>query len=424
MKKSIFALVDCNSFYCSCERLFRPDLATLPVGVLSNNDGCFVSRTPELKNLGVKMGEPYFKVKEICKKNNVAIFSANFSLYTNISDRVMQTLSNFTPELEIYSVDEAFLNLTGFKETELDDYCREIKRIVERDTGIPVSIGIGYSKTLAKVANHIAKKSEKSKGVVTLFEDRHINAALQRTPIGDVWGIGKASEIKMNNLGIKTAFELKEYKNNRQIQRIFTKVGLQTKEELEGKPRFKLEIIPEKKKEIICSRTFGTPVFDIQSLRESVANYITNATEKLRKQESSCSQIEVYARTSPFKNTPQYYAFEQVNLISGSSDTLKLIRYALDAVEKLYKQGFEYKKAGIKLSKINDKNETQLSLLGENDSEKSHILMKTIDLINRINGPNTIKSAACGVNNHAWKMNRKFKSPRYVSGYSELPKVK
>jgi DNA polymerase V len=423
LTKKVFALVDCNSFYCSCERLFRPDLKNVPVGVLSNNDGLFVSRTKELKKLGVGMGEPYFKVKELCKKHNVAVFSANFSLYTNLSDRVMNTLIKFTPELEVYSVDEAFLDLTGLEESCIDDYCREIKKIVKKDTGIPVSIGVGYTKTLAKVANHLAKKSEKSQGVVTLLNDRHMDIALKRTRVGDVWGIGRASERKMHQLSIFTALDLKQYKNKTLIQKIFSKAILQTKEELEGEIRFTLKLIPEKKKEIMCSRTFGKSIFDIQPLREAVANHITSASEKLRKQNSNCSKLEVYARTPPFKNTSQYYAYEQIILYGPTSNTLKLIRYALNAVEKLFKEGHEYKKAGVKLTNLVDINQTQLSLLDDNDTHKSAVLMSTIDHINRINGPNTIKSAACGVNNHIWKMIHKLRSPRYVTGFAELPKV-
>ncbi|OUS00286.1 hypothetical protein A9Q84_00100 [Halobacteriovorax marinus] len=423
LSKKIFALVDCNSFYCSCERLFRPDLKSTAIGVLSNNDGCFVSRTPELKKLGVKTGDPYFKVKDLCKKNNVAVFSANFSLYTNLSDRVMKTLATFAPRIEVYSVDEAFLDLTGFNPDELVEYSREIKRIVERDTGIPVSVGVGYTKTLAKLANNLAKKSKKAGGVVCLLNDKHTEAALERTQIGDVWGIGRASESKLKAIGIHNAKDFKEYKNSKNILKLLTKVGLQTKEELEGNIRLNLEIVPIKKKEIMCSRTFGTPVFDMKVLRESISNYITNTAEKLRKQDSSCSKIEIFARTSPYKDVPQHFAFEQVILSGDSSNTLKMISYAFSAVEKLFKEGYEFKKAGVKLTNIVNDTEGQLSLLDENDSPRTRSLMKTIDLINKINGPGTIKSAACGVNDKAWSMSRNFKSPRYVTGYTELPKV-
>lgn len=422
MSSHVFALVDCNSFYCSCERLFRPDLSHTPVGVLSNNDGCFVSRTKELKKLNVGMGEPFFKVKELCEKNNVAVFSANFALYTNLSDRVMRVLSSFTPELEIYSVDEAFLNLSGFEHIDLDAYAREIKRKVERDTGIPVSVGVGRTKTLAKVANNIAKKSIKANGVVVLLNDEITDIALAKTPIGKVWGIGRASEAKFSLMGIRTALDLKNYKNDRLIQRRFTKVGLQTKEELEGKVRFELELVGKKKKEIMCSRTFGSSVFEIEALRESIANYVSNACMKLRRQDSVCSKLEVFARTSPHKNVPQYVGFELVKISANTSDTLKVIKYAIGAVEKLYKQGYEYKKAGIRLCGLKDSNESQLSLLEENDTQKSRKLMEVMDKINEREGDDCIRSGACGVHDFSWRMNRNYKSPRYLTGYNELPK--
>ena len=251
MNNRIFALVDCNSFYCSCERLFRPDLRNRPVGVLSNNDGCFVSRTNELKALGVKMGEPYFKVKDICKKNNVAVFSANFSLYTNLSDRVMSTLFDFTPNIEVYSVDEAFLDLSGFDEKTILDYCRHIKETVERNTGIPVGIGVGRSKVMAKLANRIAKKDASSCGVYSTLTPMCREYALESVDIEDVWGIGRQSTIKMNGLGIKKAKHLRDYRNDKLIQNIFTKVGRMIQDELREISCFPLNEEIPKKKEII-----------------------------------------------------------------------------------------------------------------------------------------------------------------------------
>lgn len=421
--ENIFALVDCNAFFCSCERLFRPDLATRPVGVLSNNDGCFVSRTSELKALGVKMGEPYFKVKDLCKKHAVAVFSSNFSLYTNMSDRVMLTLSDFTPELEIYSVDEAFLNLKGFEHLGLRAYGRKIKQRVEQHTGIPVSIGIAPTKTLAKAANHIAKRSPTAGGVVVLMDRAHQTRALARLAVEDIWGIGKANSSKLRSLGIRTALELREYKNDRLLQRMFTKVGLQTKEELSGLPRFELHVIPEKKKEIICSRTFGASVFDLTSLRSAVATYVSSACEKLRKQGSVCAGVDVYARTSPFKNVSQYHAYESTRMLSATSDTRKVIKYAFSALDKLFRAGFEYKKAGVKLSGIVDREHAQISLFEAPDSRKSDQLMANMDAINAREGTGTLKVAACGLDNRPWAMNRNLKSPRYVTGWTELRKV-
>jgi len=418
-----FALVDCNAFFCSCERLFRPDLQNKPVGVLSNNDGCFVSRTKELKKLGVKMGAPYFKVKALCERHKVSVFSSNFSLYTNMSDRVMLTLAQFTPELEIYSVDEAFLNLAGFKD--LKNYAHEIKQTVVRNTGIPVSVGIGPTKTLAKTANYLAKKYSKFNGVVDLTKKEDQDKALAHVKVIELWGVAKATADKLNALNIYTAKDYRDFKNTRLIKNIFTKVGLQRQEELQGKSRFELELITKKKKEIMCSRSFGKPVYSLESLREAVATHITSACEKLRKQDSVCAEIQVYTRTSPFKNVPQYYGFNSSKMLSHSSDTRKVIKYALSALESLYKMGYEYKKAGVQLSQIRDRKLSQMSLFEQYEPDNSEALMRAMDEINRRDGAGTIKVAACGLRQKkAWVMNQNRRSQRYVTGFWELKKVK
>jgi DNA polymerase V len=423
MNQKIFVLVDCNSFYCSCERLFRPDLATRPVGVLSNNDGCFVSRTNELKKLGVAMGAPYFQVKEICDKNNVAVFSANFSLYTNISDRVMNTLFEFAPNLEVYSVDEAFLDLSGFDEKTIEDYCRHIKDTVERNTGIPVGIGIARTKVLAKLANRIAKKDEKTKGVYNVLIKANLEYALRSVEIGDVWGIGRQNTIKFKMIGIHKASDLRGYKNKILIQKQFTKIGRMIQDELNEISCFPLNTETPKKKEIICSRTFGNPVFDLATLRESVACYASLACEKLRKQQSVCQVIEVYIRTNPFKEVPQYVRADSAILISPTCDTRKIIREAWKILDEIFINGFEYKKAMVKLSRIQDGNEHQNSLFGENDTSDDLELMKVMDKINYREGHETVKVAACGVNKESWYMKQVHKSKRYVTGWNELLKI-
>ncbi len=420
----IYALVDCNSFFCSCERLFRPELNNRPVGVLSNNDGCFVSRTTELKDLGVKMGEPYFKVKALCEKHGVAVFSSNFALYTNISDRVMTVLAEFAPELEVYSVDEAFLNLTGIKK-DLNEYGREIKERVFQYTGIPVSIGIAPTKTLAKLANGIGKKSKKAQGVVVLMEEHLQDIALQRTEIEDVWGIGRQNSTKLRTLGIKNAFEFKNYRNDSQIQKIFTKIGRMTQEELRGVPCFELNTVVEKKKEIMCSRSFGSAVTDLRDLRESIANYATSACEKMRKQESACAVIEIFCHSDPFRySEEQYYAKDKIKFLTPTTDTRKVIKYAWQVMENLYKLGISYKKAGVRLASLTDEANIQYALFEERDDIKSINLMKVMDQINSKEGSGTIRSMGCGVDNKSWKMRQDLKSPRYVSGWNQLPKTK
>jgi DNA polymerase V len=424
MTTKIFALVDCNSFYCSCERLFRPDLKTRPVGVLSNNDGCFVSRTNELKALGVKMGAPYFQVKNICDKNKVAVFSANFSLYTNMSDRVMSTLFDFTPSIEVYSVDEAFLDLTGLDEKTIEDYCRHIKQTVERNTGIPVGIGIGRTKVMAKLANRIAKKDESSCGVYSTLASANREYALSRIDIEDVWGIGRQNTIKMKELGIQKAKHLRDYKNDKLIQQIFTKIGRMIQDELREISCFPLNEEVPKKKEIISSRTFGRPVYELSLLRESIACYASLACEKLRKQQSVCQEVEIFIRTNPFKESvAQYVRVNSVKLESATCDTRKVIKIAWKLLDEIFINGYEYKKASIKLSKIQDASEHQISLFGGHDSSEDLIIMKTMDLINMRDGHETLKLAACGTNKDAWYMNQIFKSPRYLTGWNELLKI-
>jgi DNA polymerase V len=419
----VIALVDCNSFYCSCERLFRPDLRDKPVGVLSNNDGCFVSRTKEVKEIGIPMGAPYFKYKELCAQNKVHVFSANFSLYTNLSDRVMKTLSHLSPAMEVYSVDEAFLDLTGIPQEGLQQYCRTIKETVWRHTGIPVSIGVATSKTLAKVANHMAKKNEQYHGVYICLDQKSTEQALHNTPIEKVWGIGRRSSIKFRSLGIKTALDLKNYKNGALIQKMFTKVGYQTQQELRGRSFSNLSNEIVKKKEIMSSRTFGAPVFSKVHLQESVACYASLAAQKLRAQKSSCATIEVWVRTNPHKDVEQYYANGSYHSSAHTSDTRKIIKHAWSIVDKLFKQGVEYKKASVKISGLRDKHEAQLCLFSDNDDYRSDQLMLVMDKINNKEGPGTIRSMACGVDNKAWKMKQTLRSPRYVTGWTELPRV-
>lgn len=422
MSEKVYALVDCNSFFCSCERLFRPEIRNQPVGVLSNNDGCFVSRTPELKALGVKMGDPYFKVRRLCESHNVHVFSSNFSLYTNISDRVMNVLSRFAPKMEVYSVDEAFLDLTGIV-GDLNAYCQEIRQTVLQWTGIPVSIGVAPTKTLAKIANHIGKKSQKAQGVVCLLDERLQDIALERTPVADIWGIGAKSSVKLRSLGIKTAYDFKVFRNTKVIQRTLTKLGRMTQDELRGIHCHELTEVQPKKKEILCSRSFSSGVVDLKSLRESLANYATNASEKMRDQQSLCATIEIFCLSDPHKldQTP-YYGHDKVKLLGPTSDTRKIIKYAWAALDDLFKMGISFKKAGVKLGNFSDSDIIQQSLFEELDDPKAMKLMQVMDEINRREGSGMIRSMACGVDNESWKMRREKLSNRFVTGWSELPK--
>lgn len=419
MTTKSFALVDCNSFYCSCERIFRPDLNDKPIIVLSSNDGCAIARTTEAKKLNIKMGEPYFKIKNLCNQKNVHVFSSNFSLYTNISDRVMTTLVNNCATLEVYSIDEAFCDFTGFCNPLQKGH--DLKKMIYKNIGIPVSVGIAPTKVLAKVANRIAKKSLKANGVVDLSSERFQDVALKMTDVADIWGIGRANALKLRELGIKTAYDFKVFGNDKLIKKIFTIVGLKIKNELKGESHFPLTVDVVKKKEIMCSRTFGGSVSCKDSLKESIANYVSIASEKMRKQNSLCMELSIFAQTNSYGDKPQHYLYEKVRLDNPTCDTRKLLKLSSSLVDKNFKYGFEYKKAGVKLSNFFDSNEYQMDFLMPFDTARDHALMRIIDSINFANGEGTIKFASCGTSDIAWRMNRNFKSPRYTTSWNELP---
>lgn len=415
----LYALVDCNSFYCSCERIFRPDLKEKPVVVLSNNDGCAISRTNEAKALGIEMGAPYFKIKNYCEQKDIHIFSTNFSLYTDISRRVMNIIIKESPKAEIYSVDEAFMDVSGIQN--LKFFCTNLKEKIYRETKIPVSVGVGKTKALAKIANNLAKKSKKSKGIVILSKQSLEDVALERTPVEKIWGVGKASSEKMKNLGIKTAKDFRDYKNTKLIQKVFTKVGLQLQEELRGEVRFSLDQDITKKKEIMCSRTFGSTVNTKEDLKQSVANYVTDVAKKIRDQKSLCTKIIVFARTNPHnEDSPQYYMHGEKKFTNPTSNTFKLIEAALGIVDIGYKEGYAYKKAGVKISDFYGEKEYQIDFFEIQETKEEKKLMQVMDILNGQNGAGTVKSLACGVDNKAFKMNRKYKSQRYTTHWDEL----
>ena len=414
-------LVDCNSFYCSCERVFRPDTRNRPVIVLSNNDGCAIAFTKEAKAIGFgEMCEPYFKIKDRIKKYNVAVFSSNYTLYDNMSRRVMETLREFTPNLEIYSVDEAFLEFDGFDaHIDLEEHGKKIRSEILTRTGLPVGVGISKTKVLAKVANKIAKKNT---GVLVLKEDAEIDRILKNFPVADIWGIGRASAQKLSLLGIKTAYEFKMYKNDQLIQRLLTKTGREVQEELRGISCLDMETA-EDKKNTCTSRSFGAPVYSKQELREALADFSTQAAKKLRRQESVCYSLTVFIHTNPFKEgLPQYYGTGNANFLSGTSDTLRIIKEAHRVLDDIYRPGHEYKKGGVILNHIVPKTQNQINLFDPrpDDNEK---LSQVVDVINRRFGPHSIKSAACGINPN-WKVIADHKSPKYTTSWKDLLKVK
>jgi len=413
----IVGLVDVNSFYCSCERVFRPETRGRPVIVLSNNDGCAIAFTREAKAIGFgEMCEPYFKIKERIENYNVAVFSSNYTLYDNMSRRVMSLLSQFTPQLEIYSVDEAFLDFSG--QHNLLPIAQKIRFEVLKQTGLPVGVGISKTKVLAKIANKLAKKSS---GAVVLLDENEIDHYLKHFPVQDIWGIGRASANKLGMLGIKTAWDFKIYENEKLIQKLLTKTGRQIQDELRGVNCLSLEDV-EDKKNIGTSRSFGQSVYTKKELQEALAEFTTVACEKLRRQDCVCFGVTTFIHTNYFKEgSPQYYGVGTKNFLSGSSDTLKVIKEVHKTLDEIYRPGYEYKKAGVLLTHILPRNQNQIEMFCErpDDNEK---LSQIVDLINNRYGAYTIKSAACGVERR-WKTLANHKSQRYTNAWNEILKV-
>lgn len=370
------------------------------------------------------MGVPYFKIKSFLEKNKVSVFSSNFSLYTNISDRVMKVLAKNCPEIEVYSIDEAFCDFSGISGPET--FALNLKNMIFDYTSIPVSVGIGPTKVLAKVANLIAKKSQKAMGIVNLTDEKYQDIALKRTPIGDVWGIGRASTEKLKSLGIKTAYDFKNYPHEKIIKKKLTIIGLQIQQELRGVSCFPLKTNLEAKKEIMCSRSFGKPVGDLQTLKEAMAYYISQAAEKMRRQDSLCTELAIFARTNPFSQADQFYIYEKKILENPTGDTRKLVEEALGLLEKNYRPGFEYTKAGVLLSNFFASKEIQLNFFYPGDSPEDIKLMSIMDQINLIEGDGSLVVAACLSASRddfkKWQSQKKFCSPRFTTSWQDLPK--
>lgn len=415
----IFGLIDCNSFFCSCERVFRPELEQKPVIVLSNNDGCVVARTDEAKALGIKMGEPYFKVKNICRANGVHVFSSNYSLYSDISQRVMSTIEEFAPEMEIYSIDEAFISFDGIKADQLMPFSKEIKETILKNVGIPVSIGIGPSKVLAKAANIIAKKNKKeTDGILSFLDPIVRNQKLQNLPVSEVWGIGRKSTSKLAAHQIYSAFDLMNA-NEKLIESLLTVVGRRILKELNGESCLSLKLIEENRKQIISSRSFGKPITKLSDLEESIANHVTKAAEKLRSQNLIVYSLMVFIQTNRHKQVPQYWNSSFSKLPSGTACTNKIIKSAKGLLKRIYKSGFEYKKAGIVLIDLSTQKGMQLDFFKSHDTQRDLLLMKTLDRINLRFGENSLKFAACGFD-YNWKMASEMRSPRFTTCWREL----
>ena len=414
------ALVDCNSFYVSCERLFNPKIRKKPVVVLSNNDGCIVSRSNEAKALGIKMGEPYFKAKDIIIKNNVQVFSSGYSLYGDISRRVMRTLKRFNSDIEVYSIDEAFLDLSNFSDDEIEDVGKEIRSVVLQWTGIPTSIGIAKTKTLSKVANHIAKKKES--GVTSLIGIENIDPILEKVEINDVWGVGKQLTKFYNENGIYNAKQLKNMSNT-WIKKSSNVSSSRTAMELRGIPCIDLEKTVSKRKSCVVSRSFGQRVEKFEELKEAIANYCLNASEKIRSESLIAKSITVFIRTSPFQSKFGYYSNSKtIDFPIGTNNSIEIVKTALSALETIFKNGYRYQKAGVLLTGLSN-DDGGKNLFSSEKDEKINNLMKSIDNTNYRYGRSTISLASAGVEKR-WNMKREHSSRIDTADFYCLPTIK
>ena len=418
----IFALVDCNNFYVSCERVFNPKLIGKPVVVLSNNDGCAVARSNEVKDLGIPMGAPYFKYKEVLEKAGTTVFSSNYALYGDMSHRVMQVLSKFSGDLEIYSIDEAFICFDGVNSSSLESLGKEIRERVFRCTGIPVSVGFARTKTLAKMANELAKKDGRKEnllgGVLSLV-DVDTGPYLKLVEIGDIWGIGRQYAKMLRSSNVSNAYEF-SLLDSAWVREKMTMVGSKTLNELKGVVCYDLETIPDPKKGIASTRSFGSKVTTLKALEEAVASYVTRACEKLRKEKLAASYLQVFVMTDRFKEG-YYYNSIGVSLPNQLSYTPELIKHALECLKKLYRPNLEYKKAGVFVTDLVPENSVKFSLFEdpEIDKAKRDQIMKTMDKINSKYGKHTLKTLAQGLK-QPWQMKTEKRSPRYTTVWGEV----
>ncbi len=421
----MFALVDVNSFYASCETIFRPDLQGLPVVVLSNNDGCIIARSAEAKKLGIKMGDPYFKCKDYFRQQGVVCFSSNYELYADMSNRVMTTLEEMCPRVEIYSIDEAFCDLTGVRNCRvLEEFGRELKDTVYRNTRLPVGVGIAQTKTLAKLANHAAKTWKATGGVVDLLNVERQRKLMALLPVDEVWGVGRRISKKLEAMGIKTVLQLADT-DIRFIRKHFNVVLERTVRELRGEPCLGLEEFAPVKQEIVCSRSFGERITDYHEMRQAICLYASRAAEKLRGEHQYCRFISAFVKTSPFAlNEPYYGNSTSVKLLTPTQDSRDIITAATKCLDAIWRNGHRYQKAGVMLGDFYSQGVAQLNLFDDNaPRQNSEKLMEVLDHLNAKDGRGTLYFAGQGIQS-AWQMKREMLSPRYTTRFSDLPVVR
>ncbi|MCP6398304.1 Y-family DNA polymerase [Klebsiella pneumoniae] len=418
----MFALVDVNSFYASCETIFRPDLQGRPVVVLSNNDGCIIARSAEAKRLGIKMGDPYFKCKDYFRQQGVVCFSSNYELYADMSNRVMTTLEEMCPRVEIYSIDEAFCDLTGVRNCrDLTDFGREIRETVLRRTHLTVGVGIAQTKTLAKLANHAAKQWQRQTGgVVDLSNLERQRKLMALLPVDEVWGVGRRISKKLEAMGIKTVLELADT-DIRFIRKHFNVVLERTVRELRGETCLGLEEFAPVKQEIVCSRSFGGRITEYHEMRQAICSYASRAAEKLRGEHQYCRFISAFVKTSPFAlNEPYYGNSASVKLLTPTQDSRDIITAATKCLDAIWRDGHRYQKAGVMLGDFYSQGVAQLNLFDDNAPRKnSEKLMEVLDHLNAKDGRGTLYFAGQGIQT-AWQMKRDMLSPRYTTRYCDL----
>ena len=422
-KRPQFALVDVNNFYVSCERVFQPRLENKPVVVLSNNDGCAVARSAEVKALGIKTGMPWFKMKELANQHQIEALSSNYTLYGDMSNRVVNILKEFSPDIEVYSIDESFLRIERIAHLYGGPHAmgQAIVERIKQWTGLPVCVGIGSSKTLAKLANHLAKKINSFNGICdfsNLPKQEQLHW-MSETSVQEIWGVGAQTTKKLNAMNIRTVLDLKQT-SPKLIRAHLGVVMERTCNELNGISCLQLEDVTPAKQQILASRSFGKPVLSLEHLGEAIATHITRASEKLRQQQSVAGAIHVFIRTSPFKDN-QYHQGITINLKEATDDLLTLTNEAIAALKLIYKAGYQYKKAGIMLSLLSEKRTRQQSLFEDVEAKgKSSQLMSVLDSINHRFGPSSIRTAACGTEK-AWAMRSDNRSGNYTTQWDELP---
>jgi DNA polymerase V len=419
---SIFALLDCNNFYASCERVFNPALENKPIVVLSNNDGCIVARSNEAKALGIAMGAPYFQYKEVCRQHRVKVFSSNFQLYGDMSDRVMSAVQHFCPDMEIYSIDEAFLDLDGFAHQDITAYTKYVSQKIKQWTGIPVSIGIASTKVLAKIANHLAKK-DKTHNVINLLDTSLHDVVLANTKVEEIWGIGRNSSIKLNDLGIYTAKQFRD-SDPKFIRKYLSVSGERLLYELRGISCLSLDAFAEPSKNIRSSRSFGRVVTEYDDVAEALAHYASRGAEKLREQGSRAQGIHVFLRSNRFKANEDYYCKGiTTSFVTPTSDTRVIITAAKKSLKNIFQAGLRYKKTGIVLLDLIPDTEQQQDFFAADNSAQTDKVMNVLDAINRNWGTKALFIAAQGTE-QSWQVRSDLRSPRYTTCWEELANVR